>query len=91
MKLLSKVSLLLLVIISPIHRSSAQILTSAINGTVSREDGQPIPGTEVRRIHRGRTVSLVTDSEGHFSFHFVEPGRHVFSFEHPSVAEVGIF
>jgi len=69
----------------------AQILTSTVSGTVSSEEGHPLPGTVVQWVEQGRTISVLTDEKGSFSLPFVNPGLQVFRFEHPSIADWGDF
>ncbi len=67
----------------------AQYPTSTISGSVRTEDGSPVPNATIQWIQNGQSVSLIADTTGVFSFHFVTPGQHSLSFEHPSTREIG--
>ena len=68
---------LALVAILPLMKTClllAQYPAFTIYGSVHTEDGEPLPGVQIRWTQNGREISLASDSEGRFFMHFAFPG-----------------
>jgi hypothetical protein len=82
-------ALLALMMLSSAVPSIAQYSTSTVWGSIYTDEGKPVSNAHIRWIQDGLPVSLDTDSAGQFSYFFVLPGSHTFSFDHSSTPEVG--
>jgi hypothetical protein len=69
----------------------AQQLSSSVTGTVASDDGTPLPNVSVRWAQLGKTVSVLTDASGKFSFEFAEAGVRTLRFEHASTSTAGTY
>jgi hypothetical protein len=72
---------ILILLCAASFQASSQYATATISGSVKFEDGAPVPGALVQWFQGGQPITLVTDSQGEFRFHFVAPGRRVLRFE----------
>src|SRR5262252_6254387 len=69
----------------------AQFRSSIISGTVTTDDGRPVPDARIKFIRSGQPVTLITDSDGRFRYYFATPGIQNIRFEHDSVLEAGAY
>jgi hypothetical protein len=82
-------ALIVLYLLFPSICARAQFATATVSGSVRTTDDRPIPGARVHWSQIGQSVSLVTDSDGKFYFHFATPGHHNLTFEHSSTPAIG--
>jgi len=69
----------------------AQNLSSTVSGTVTSDDGQPLPYVSVRWIQQGQALLVSTNAAGRFSVEFAEPGIRTLQFKHSSTSMVGSY
>ena len=81
---------LILLMLAPIA-ATGQDSIGMISGTIRNDNQTPVPGVRIRLIQNSGVEHNVSDSNGSFTFYFVNPGNIGIQFEYDSQHSSGVY